>query len=117
MRYFMLMFGVVASLVWMSLAPSVANAQECPQTYKPVCGVVESEKRIATFSNSCTAKMAGALVLHTGKCQGPGEARCPHNSAAPVCAKNSAGEKTYDNLCWAEKDWAVLVHKGACTAK
>lgn len=102
-----------ASLAWMSMALVTAQAQECPRIYKPVCGVVVSASRIATYPNSCEADKAGARILHEGKCQGPGQERCPHIQI-PVCAKNSSGEKTYDNLCWAEKDWAVLIHKGPC---
>lgn len=60
------------------------------------------------------AQNATATILHGGKCQGAGQKRCPF--FPPVCAKNIKAriEKTYDSLCWAEKDWAVLVHKGPC---
>jgi hypothetical protein len=107
-------FILLASLAWMSSGPTFANAPQCPRTYKPVCGVVQSARLIATYTNSCEAEKAGAKFLHEGKCRGPGEARCPHNSIAPVCGRTDAGEKSYDNLCWAEKDWAVLVHNGRC---
>jgi hypothetical protein len=60
----------------------------------------------ATYTNSCEADKAGSTILHDGKCQGPGRARCPRNNLRPVCARTikTQVEKTYDNLCWAEKD-------------
>jgi hypothetical protein len=96
------------------MGQAAAQSRQCPRIYKPVCGVVVSASRIATYANSCEASRIGALILHDGMCQGPGQTRCSHAIVAPVCAKNSTGEKTYDSFCWAEKDWAVLVHKGPC---
>jgi hypothetical protein len=99
----------------LAMADMAQAAPLCPRLYKPVCGVT-SASGIATYTNSCEAKKAGATVLHEGKCQGPGQARCPHIAIHPVCAKNikTGIEKTYDNLCWAEKDWASFVHNGRC---
>jgi hypothetical protein len=102
-------------LLAMHFTSAAAEALRCPRIFRPVCGVVISTRTITTYANSCVAKGAGAKFLHDGKCMGPGEARCPHESPLdPVCARNDAGEKTYDNLCWAEKDWAVFIHKGPC---
>lgn len=84
----------------------------CSRLYAPVCGLKESNLR--TYSNACLADVASALVLHAGKCISHG--RCPRIRILPVCGRSpSTGkEKTYDNLCWAEKDWAIFVHKGPC---
>jgi hypothetical protein len=113
MRRFLLSLSVL------SLLPAVpARAQSqvlCPQIYKPVCGLT-SAHIITTYSNSCEAGRAGATILHDGPCEGAGEARCPHIAINPVCARGvkTGKEKTYDNICWAEKDWAALMHAGAC---
>jgi hypothetical protein len=116
MRAATLILCLCASLAWTSIGPPIAQAAPlCPRIYKPVCGVVPASD-IATYANSCDADKAGATILHVGKCQGPGQARCPHNPFKPVCAKTimTQVEKTYDNLCWAEKDWAVWLHDGPC---
>jgi hypothetical protein len=111
-----LILGLSVPLGLMLMMPAVAPAAPlCPRIDKPVCGVT-STRGIATYTNSCEARKAGAMILHEGKCQGPGQARCTHIATHPVCAKNikTGIEKTYDNLCWAEKDWALFVHSGRC---
>ena len=109
---FILCLSVCLSSI--SVGGASAGSQKCPRIYQPVCGVVASAKRIATLPNSCEADKVGATILHPGQCQGAGQARCPRNPLGQVCARNDAGEKTYDNLCWAEKNWAVFVHNGSC---
>jgi hypothetical protein len=90
------------------------QGMRCPAGFLPVCAVADN--KLMTFGNSCEAHRANGTILHDGKCQGDGEKRCPRNNAFPVCGMNirTGVRKTYDNVCWAEKDLAVVLNYGVC---
>jgi hypothetical protein len=58
---------------------------------------------------------AGGTVLHGGACNG---AHCPHyciaDHAAIARGVKTGKIHTYDNMCWAEKDYAVFLRYGKC---
>jgi len=90
-----------------------ADAAICPDIVSPVCALSASDK-LQSFTNACEAQHAGSTVLHQGKCNGR---FCPHNCVVHgVYAKGikTGIVKLYDNICWAEKDFAVFVKYGAC---
>ena len=39
---------------------------------------------------------------------------CMFNVQEPVCAKGAAGTMTYANFCFAQKEGATIIAKGAC---
>jgi hypothetical protein len=47
----------------------LANLQ-CPKIFKPVCGVINSERRrgVLTFSNVCAMAASGARLVNHGSC-------------------------------------------------
>lgn len=100
--------------IGIAVALSVASPVEariCPKVYLPVCGLTQT-KQLQTFSNACVASAAGATVLHAGRCNG---ALCPdYIIHGGVCAKSAVtgAVRWYDNLCWAEKNWAIFLHYG-----
>src|SRR5262249_36643020 len=95
---------------------SVLLRDQCPTTCadaaKPVCAVDEGGKR-AEYKSACQAVLAGARVLHNGRCI---------VTAAPcggrgirVCAIAANGIETqYANQCLAESANASWLHNGKC---
>jgi hypothetical protein len=79
----------------------------------PVCALDKS-KHLQTYNNKCEALQAGAKYLHDGICFAE---FCSH-----LCVVHgiygqgvfSGRTKLYDNLCWAEKDFARYVGDGPC---
>ena len=105
----------MANAIVLGTAFGADSSAACPKVYLPVCGL-QKPAGPTTFGNSCEAGRAKAPILHDGRCVGAGQSRCAHNNAFPVCAINldKGYKKTYDNLCWAEKDWSALLYKGPC---
>lgn len=94
-----------------SIAP--ANAA-CPRIFSPVCAAT-SAHQLQTFANACEALSVEAIVLHVGKCNA---AFCVHycvkDHGAIAKSINTGAIKTYDNICWAEKDFSVFLKFGPC---
>ena len=90
------------------------DAKECPALVAKVCAV-DQARQLMTFNNSCEATRAGATVLHSKECNGT---FCPRNCVVGhgVYARGVFTGKImpYDNMCWAEKNFAVFVKYGAC---
>ena len=82
-----------------------------------VCGYTQTHA-LHTFPDACQAQAAGAMVLHAGACNG---AFCPQSCVADhgvVARRVPNGQiKTYDNVCWAEKDHAVILRFGKCPSQ
>jgi hypothetical protein len=111
----MMKAGLIATLMLLALGVSAeANGKICPQVVLPVCAV-DASKQLQTYNNGCMAKAAGATVLHTGPCAG---SFCPFECVADkgVYARSVETRKInlYDDMCWAEKGFAVFVHYGKC---
>lgn len=90
-----------------------AEAARCARLVLPACALTAA-RQLQTFQNACEAKNAGAAVLHQGRCF---PTFCSHLCVRQgVFARGalSGKLKLYDNLCWAEKDWAVFVRHGGC---
>ena len=79
-----------------------------------VCGYTQTHA-LHTFPDACQAQAAGATVLHPAACNG---AFCPQGCAADhgvVARRVANGQiKGYDNVCWAEKDHAIVLRFGKC---
>jgi hypothetical protein len=70
---------------------------------------------LQTFGNVCDARGAGAIVLHAGKCNGTFCGRyCVKDHGAIAKSIKTGAIKTYDNACWAEKNFAVFLKYGPC---
>jgi len=83
-----------------------------------VCGYTLTHA-LHTFPDACQAQAAGAMVLHAGACNGE---FCPAQSCAAdhgvVARRVANGQiKSYDNVCWAEKDHAVYLRAGKCPSQ
>jgi hypothetical protein len=90
-----------------------ADAKLCPGIVSPVCAL-DGAKQLQTFNNACEAVRTGATVLHQGKCY-------PEFCSHLCIGKGVYGKgaitgtlKLYDNMCWAEKDFAVFMKYGPC---
>ena len=99
--------GFIAAIALLALTVQAeARSKICPMIVLPVCAV-DASKQLQTYNNSCMAKAAGAIVLHTGACAG---SFCPFECVADkgVYARSVETHKinVYDNMCWAEE--AVL---------
>jgi hypothetical protein len=68
----MLLSSLLTSVAMADSPPPVTAQPKtvCIEVYQPVCGAIAG-KRI-TYSNSCTAKVAGATDISEGPC-GPGD--------------------------------------------
>ncbi|HEY5225744.1 MAG TPA: hypothetical protein VIJ06_03040 [Methylovirgula sp.] len=111
----MMKTGLIAAIVLLALGVGAeAKTRICPMIVLPVCAV-DASKQLQTYNNGCLAVSAGATVLHTGQCNGT---FCPFECVADkgVYARSVETRKinVYDNLCWAEKGFAVFVHYGKC---
>jgi hypothetical protein len=103
--------GILAAVVFLPVLAGGASAKICPQIVRPVCALTKAHQ-LTTFNNACMAANIGATVLHQGECFGT---HCPHiitNGGACARSAISGKVKWYDNLCWAEKDWAIFLHNG-----
>ncbi|MBV9288246.1 MAG: hypothetical protein JO288_10560 [Hyphomicrobiales bacterium] len=82
-----------------------------------VCGYTQTHA-LHTFPDACQAQAAGATVLHPAACNG---AFCPQGCAPDhgvVARRTANGQiKSYDNVCWAEKDHAVILRFGKCPSQ
>ena len=91
-----------------------ATAKAAPKADLSVC-VYTLAHALRTFADACQAGAAGTTVLHAGACN---DAFCPQGCVADraVTARRVANGqvKTYDNICWAEKDHAVFLHYAKC---
>ena len=107
-----LSLAVAAAIL--SFAPAKA-ATICPHIVLPVCAVSPEKAELQTFNNACEAERAGFKFLHVGKCY-PTFCNFLCRINHGVVAKNvvTGLEHTYDNLCWAEKNWARFEHYGPC---
>jgi hypothetical protein len=102
---------ISAIAILLAVLSSGASAKICPQIVEPVCALTKAHQ-LGTFNNACMAVSVGAIVLHKNECFGT---HCTHIiTNGGVCARGAISGKTkwYDNLCWAEKDWAIFLHNG-----
>jgi hypothetical protein len=111
-RRFVIIFFV--GMISAALFPHRIEARiSCPRLINWVCAL-NSSTQLETFQNSCEAIKAKAVVLHQGQCF---PTFCSH-----LCIEHgivgrgalSGKVKLYDNLCWAEKDFAIFVKLGPC---
>jgi hypothetical protein len=85
--------------------------ERCADAGPAVCAVDEGGKR-AEFNSACQAVVAGARVLHNGKCVA--SAPCTQGGVR-VCAIAANGlEMQYANQCLAEVAHASFLHNGKC---
>jgi hypothetical protein len=85
--------------------------QSCTDAGASVCAVDEGGKR-AEFKSACQAVLAGARVLHNGKCVA--NTPCTQGGIR-VCAIAANGLETqYANECLAEAANASWLHIGKC---
>lgn len=82
---------------------------QCARDYNPVCTRAVTGI-LATFTNECTAKAAGAAVLAKGRCE---ELKCPPVELS-VCGRKEGKTCTYANACVAEKDGAAVLLRDKC---
>ena len=88
-------------------------AVACPQIVDTVCAVGMS-KQLKTYNNKCEAMRAGGRFLHQGVCF---PEFCAH-----ICIEHgvygrgvfTGRLRLYDNLCWAEKNFARYIRDGKC---
>jgi len=102
--------AVVIVFVLSATWPAVAA---CPKLVDPVCAV-DTSRYLKTFNNKCEALRAGGKYLHEGACFAE---FCTHLCIAHgIYGRGvfSGRTKLYDNLCWAEKDFAQYVSDGPC---
>jgi hypothetical protein len=102
---------ISAIAILLAVLTSGASARSCPQIVRPVCALTKAHQ-LSTFNNACMADSVGATVLHPNECFGT---HCTHIiTNGGVCARSAINGKVkwYDNLCWAEKDWAIFLHNG-----
>jgi len=106
---------ILALAAGLAVSAPARAAVNCPDIVLPVCAVSPAKSALQTFNNACEANRAGFKVLHGGKCYGKFCARyCIINHGVVARGVVTGIERTYDNLCWAEKDWARFEHYGAC---
>ncbi len=82
---------------------------QCVRDYNPVCTRAVTGV-LATFTNECTAKVAGAAILAKGRCE---ELKCPPIELS-VCGRKNGKTRTYTNSCVAEKDGAAVLLRDRC---
>jgi hypothetical protein len=83
-------------------------------SYRCLHFALSETEKLQTFNNHCEAVRANAIKLHMGACFPD---RCDHLIRnRGVCGKNSVSGTIhwYENLCWAEKDWATFMNYGSC---
>ncbi|RFB79636.1 hypothetical protein DYH55_09100 [Methylovirgula sp. 4M-Z18] len=104
---------IFTALVALTFSNNVLAAA-CPQIVKPVCAADPTTKQVQTYTNSCFAQHASAIVLHDGKCNG---LMCPRSCIVHGVRGKSiitGAIKVYDNMCWAEKDLAKFISYAPC---
>jgi hypothetical protein len=85
--------------------------EKCADAGAQVCAVDEGGKR-TEFKSACQAVLAGARVLHSGKCVA--NTTCTQGGVR-VCAIAANGLETqYANECLAETANASWLHNGKC---
>jgi len=92
---------------------------ECADPDGVVCALV-AHSLTKTLPSSCVAAEQGATILHVGKCVATVDTRCGVTGGMDfVCGRSLAagGDRTYDNMCYAEKDWAIIISRGRCSQK
>jgi hypothetical protein len=102
---------ILAAIIFLAVLADGASAKICPQIVQPVCALTKAHQ-LSTFNNPCMAASVGATVLHQNECFGT---HCTHViTNGGVCARSAIDGKVkwYDNLCWAEKNWAIFLHNG-----
>jgi len=82
---------------------------QCARDYAPVC-TRATNGVLATFTNECTAKVAGAAILAKGRCD---ELKCPPVELS-VCGRKDGKTRTYANSCVAEKEGAAVLLRDKC---
>jgi hypothetical protein len=105
--------GLLTLILFTLCGIAQAAAASCPALVKPVCAVTAA-RQLKTFSNACQALRAGAMLLH--------EEACLPEFCAHICIINGVQARGvftgkvrfYDNLCWAEKDFARFIRNVPC---
>jgi hypothetical protein len=81
----------------------------CTTQLDPVCARTVKGV-LATFTNECNAKQAGAAVIAKGNCE---RVKCPP-AELTVCARKDGKSRDYTNSCIAEKDGATVLLRDQC---
>jgi hypothetical protein len=100
-------------ILLLSVGFESAFAATCPTLVDRVCAVT-SARKLETFNNACEAARAHAYLLYHGACL---PEFCPH-----ICIVNgvyargvfTGKSQFYDNLCWAEKNFARYIRDMPC---
>jgi hypothetical protein len=105
---------LLLSLLLLGKSVAPANSAICPRIFAPVCAATVAHQ-LSTFANRCEARAASAIVLHDGKCNGTFCGHyCVKDRGAVAKSIMTGAVKTYDNVCWAEKNFAAFVKYGPC---
>jgi hypothetical protein len=76
-RFIGVSFGIISGSAYASDSSSAsqgrvmaqdASSTMCPANYQPVCAVAKDGRK-QTYTNSCEAQKAGAIVFTPGRCE------------------------------------------------